>query len=214
MASHAKDVHRSPKGEGGPLRTSLRSGMQAKAARHSAKRDGGPSLSATELRLASHPSLMNAGEGGLIISLNELRPATPSPATFQNLPGSRSSRDPSSATFRLPTSCAFAFHTETTVGNVPALKHDVEGPRRFVYVLESLSAPGRPYVGLTSDLSARLTEHNAGRVASTARHRPWRAVASIQFASETTAVEFERYLKSGSGRAFAKRHFYHGGSVR
>jgi len=41
----------------------------------------------------------------------------------------------------------------------------------------------------------------------TARHKPWELVASVEFASKTSAVCFERYLKSGSGRAFAKRHF-------
>jgi hypothetical protein len=30
---------------------------------------------------------------------------------------------------------------------------------------------------------------------------------TVEFASEQTALRFERYLKSGSGRAFAKRHF-------
>jgi len=84
----------------------------------------------------------------------------------------------------------------------------VSGERVFVYLLDSLKVPGRPYVGVTSELSARLAEHNAGRVASTARYRPWKMMVSIQFASEASAVRFERYLKSGSGRAFAKRHLY------
>ena len=37
--------------------------------------------------------------------------------------------------------------------------------------------------------------------------KPWQFVVSIEFAEERTAVHFERYLKSGSGRAFARRHF-------
>jgi hypothetical protein len=41
----------------------------------------------------------------------------------------------------------------------------------------------------------------------TARDRPWRVVVSLEFDDGAAARRFERYLKSGSGRAFAKRHF-------
>jgi len=44
-------------------------------------------------------------------------------------------------------------------------------------------------------------------VGYTVNHRPWRVVVSIEFPNEQEAARFERYLKSGSGRAFAKRHF-------
>lgn len=79
--------------------------------------------------------------------------------------------------------------------------------KHIVYVLRSLSEPKRPYIGLTHDVGARLDAHNAGRCAHTARYRPWGVVAAIMLADEPTAIRFERYLKSGSGRAFAKRHF-------
>jgi predicted GIY-YIG superfamily endonuclease len=79
--------------------------------------------------------------------------------------------------------------------------------KHIVYVLRSLSEPTRPYIGLTHDVDARLAAHNAGRCAHTARYRPWELVAAIILADEPTALRFERYLKSGSGRAFAKRHF-------
>lgn len=78
-------------------------------------------------------------------------------------------------------------------------------PKRFVYLLRSTSR-GRPYIGLTSDFPARLAAHNAGQNPSTARHRPWVLVALVEFTNESTAARFERYLKSGSGRAFAKKH--------
>jgi len=79
--------------------------------------------------------------------------------------------------------------------------------RRIVYVLRS--SPGTPhfYVGLTSDVNCRLAHHNAGRCPHTARHRPWHLHVVIEFPDEARAIRFERYLKSGSGRAFAKRHF-------
>jgi putative endonuclease len=79
--------------------------------------------------------------------------------------------------------------------------------RRFVYVLRSDRNPARHYVGLTADLSTRLQWHNAGQNVHTARDRPWSIVVSLEFADEQASVRFERYLKSGSGRAFAKRHF-------
>ena len=65
----------------------------------------------------------------------------------------------------------------------------------------------RHYVGIASDPRARLAWHNAGPCGFTVANRPWSLVVSIEFQSERQALRFERYLKSGSGRAFAKRHF-------
>ena len=76
-----------------------------------------------------------------------------------------------------------------------------------VYVLRSLRDPTCHYVGLTSDVVRRLEWHNAGQNSHTARNRPWSVVVSIEFKDEGTARRFERYLKSGSGRVFATRHF-------
>ncbi|HEY2048130.1 MAG TPA: GIY-YIG nuclease family protein [Caulobacteraceae bacterium] len=76
---------------------------------------------------------------------------------------------------------------------------------RYVYILESLSAVERFYVGVTSDLRARLKKHNAGGVSHTSKFAPWRIKTYIAFSDDQQAVQFERYLKSGSGRAFAKK---------
>ena len=81
------------------------------------------------------------------------------------------------------------------------------GDKRFVYVLKNADSDPHFYVGLASDVPARLANHNAGRCPHTARHRPWRIDVVIEFPTEQRAIDFERYLKSGSGRAFAKRHF-------
>lgn len=78
--------------------------------------------------------------------------------------------------------------------------------RRFVYVLKTLANPLRYYTGLTSDLRSRLAEHNAGKCIATASGRPWQLDVVVKFADEERAVLFERYLKSGSGCAFASRH--------
>ena len=79
--------------------------------------------------------------------------------------------------------------------------------QRFVYVVRTLREPNRPYVGVTSDVTTRLGFHNAGLSPNTSKYKPWTLVVSIEFPDESRAVAFEKYLKSGSGRAFAKRHF-------
>jgi putative endonuclease len=83
----------------------------------------------------------------------------------------------------------------------------MEWPKCFVYVIVSTVDPRRHYVGLTSDVPRRLTVHNSGGSQHTAQHRPWRLIVSLEFATQSSAATFEKYLKTGSGRAFAKRHF-------
>jgi predicted GIY-YIG superfamily endonuclease len=80
-------------------------------------------------------------------------------------------------------------------------------PGRFVYIIRSTRDLTRYYAGLTSDVQRRLSIHNSGGSQYTANLRPWDLVAAIEFTNEASAVAFEKYLKSGSGRAFAKRHF-------
>jgi len=79
--------------------------------------------------------------------------------------------------------------------------------KTFVYVLRSLSARQRRYVGLTADVRHRLEAHNRGLTPSTARYRPWALTVVIEFTDVERAARFERYLKSPSGRAFSRRHF-------
>jgi predicted GIY-YIG superfamily endonuclease len=78
--------------------------------------------------------------------------------------------------------------------------------KRYVHVLQSKNAPRCFYTGITSDLRERLFAHNAGKCKYTAHKRPWRVIVTIRFADEEHALNFERYLKSGSGAAFARRH--------
>lgn len=79
--------------------------------------------------------------------------------------------------------------------------------RRFVYVLKNTDPVARYYTGVTTEVHARLEAHNRGACPHTARYRPWVLHVVIEFADEANALAFEKYLKSGSGRAFAKRHF-------
>jgi putative endonuclease len=77
----------------------------------------------------------------------------------------------------------------------------------YVYLLRSQSHKEQIYVGLTTNLRARFSQHNSGHSPHTRKVAPWHLVVYVAFVNEKAAVEFERYLKSGSGRAFAKRRF-------
>ena len=76
----------------------------------------------------------------------------------------------------------------------------------YVYLLVSIDHPAQHYVGLTRDLKKRLRDHNQRRSTHTAKFAPWKLAAYFAFAQDKPATEFEAYLKSGSGKAFLKRH--------
>lgn len=75
----------------------------------------------------------------------------------------------------------------------------------YVYILQSNSDAGRYYVGLTDDLKDRLRRHNGGEVSHTSKFAPWRVKTAVAFSDRERASHFERYLKTSSGRAFAKK---------
>jgi predicted GIY-YIG superfamily endonuclease len=77
----------------------------------------------------------------------------------------------------------------------------------YVYILASEAEVGRFYVGRTTDLRQRLEDHNSGKSVHTAKYVPCRLQTYFTFSDKNKAAAFERYLKSGSGRAFAKKHF-------
>ena len=78
----------------------------------------------------------------------------------------------------------------------------------YVSLIQSLSHPDQGYTGLTGDLKARLAKHNAGDVPHTSKFTPWILQTYVAFWTRERAARFEQYLKSGSGRAFASRHFW------
>ena len=75
----------------------------------------------------------------------------------------------------------------------------------YVYILKSMVDTDRFYTGFTENLENRLKDHNSGKNPHTVKHRPWRVKTAIAFSDRNKALEFERYLKSPSGRAFAKK---------
>lgn len=78
----------------------------------------------------------------------------------------------------------------------------------YVYLLQSLSFVEQRYVGITSNLKRRLKEHNARKSPHTSKYAPWKLVTYIGFSDGRKAEDFERYLKSGSGHAFAKKRLW------
>ena len=78
----------------------------------------------------------------------------------------------------------------------------------YVYLLESIGSHGERYVGETKDLRARLEEHNSGKSRHTSKFAPWRLVTYCAFSERAKAEAFERYLKSGSGHAFANKRLW------
>jgi putative endonuclease len=78
----------------------------------------------------------------------------------------------------------------------------------YVYLIQSVSAQGERYLGMTTDLKERLQEHNAGKSFLTSKFKPWKLTSYIAFSDRAKAEAFERYLKSGSGHAFARKRLW------
>jgi predicted GIY-YIG superfamily endonuclease len=78
---------------------------------------------------------------------------------------------------------------------------------KYVYILRSKIDPDAHYTGCTEDLKARLAKHNEGGVPHTAKLKPWFIETAVSFRDSAKARAFEKYLKLGSGREFARRHF-------
>jgi putative endonuclease len=75
----------------------------------------------------------------------------------------------------------------------------------YTYILQSLK-DGSFYTGSTHDPKERVLKHNNGEVIYTAKKKPWKIVWYCAFTTKKKAVDFEMYLKQGSGFAFARKH--------
>ncbi|PWU22718.1 hypothetical protein C5B42_05320 [Candidatus Cerribacteria bacterium 'Amazon FNV 2010 28 9'] len=74
----------------------------------------------------------------------------------------------------------------------------------YTYILSCCDQ--KTYIGSTRDLQERFHRHSSGSVPATHNRLPVRLLAYFAFQEEITARSFEHYLKSGSGRAFLKKH--------
>jgi putative endonuclease len=75
----------------------------------------------------------------------------------------------------------------------------------YVYIIRGIAFPKQEYTGATANLKQRIPDHNAGKSTHTAKFKPWELVWYCAFRDKYKALEFEKYLKSHSGRAFAKK---------
>ncbi len=73
----------------------------------------------------------------------------------------------------------------------------------YVYLLKCYD--GKHYTGCTSYIDKRLKRHQSGHVEYTKSRLPVELICYIAFNNKYKAYDFEKYLKSGSGRAFAKK---------
>jgi len=78
----------------------------------------------------------------------------------------------------------------------------------YVYLIESEEKPTKRYVGFTDYLKQRLSDHNTGKSKHTSGRGPWALVSYVGFRNRDKALTFEKYLKQGSGHAFANRHLW------
>ncbi|MCE3227988.1 MAG: hypothetical protein K0S32_2539 [Bacteroidetes bacterium] len=76
----------------------------------------------------------------------------------------------------------------------------------IVYILKCID--GTYYVGCTGNINDRIARHERGEVSYTSTRLPFQIVHQSVFYDKYKAFEFENYLKSGSGRAFAIKRLY------
>ena len=74
----------------------------------------------------------------------------------------------------------------------------------YVYCLKC--SDNKTYTGCTDDLKDRIDRHQKGNVPATKDRLPIKLISYFAFFNKYTAINFEKYLKSGSGRAFLKKH--------
>jgi predicted GIY-YIG superfamily endonuclease len=77
----------------------------------------------------------------------------------------------------------------------------------YVYIIKSIGNPKQWYIGCTKDIHKRIIKHNNGEVPHTLKFRPWKLSVVTWFGEDKKAWDFEKYLKSGSGFEFRRRHF-------
>ncbi|MDD3661732.1 MAG: GIY-YIG nuclease family protein [Candidatus Dojkabacteria bacterium] len=75
----------------------------------------------------------------------------------------------------------------------------------YVYIIESISCSGRLYRGFTRNLTRRMKQHNAGKSKHTNQFKPWKIRTYLVFDNRNSAEQFEKYLKTSSGKAFTNK---------
>lgn len=74
----------------------------------------------------------------------------------------------------------------------------------YVYILKC--SENRTYIGCSDNLKERIVRHQKGQVPATKDRLPIKLISYFAFSNKYTAFNFEKYLKSGSGRVFMRKH--------
>ena len=75
----------------------------------------------------------------------------------------------------------------------------------YVYIIKSINFPEKIYVGYSLNVEERLKKHNEGGSEYTKDYFPWKLVYFSAFIDKSLALDFEKYLKLHSGRAFTQK---------
>jgi predicted GIY-YIG superfamily endonuclease len=76
---------------------------------------------------------------------------------------------------------------------------------QFVYLLKC--ADNTTYTGCTQNIEERLKRHEKKQVLYTSTRLPVKLITYIAFSNKFQAFQFEKYLKSGSGKPFSNKRF-------
>jgi len=74
----------------------------------------------------------------------------------------------------------------------------------YIYILKLNN--GDFYCGRSDNLKRRLNEHVNGQERTTKKYLPCNLITYIAFDNKKKSIEFEKYLKTGSGFAFRNKH--------
>ncbi len=77
----------------------------------------------------------------------------------------------------------------------------------YIYIIQSIKYPDKIYIGQTGYLKKRFAEHNRGTTTHTKKYGPWKLIVYLGFNDTYVAIAFEKYLKSGTGRAMIAKRF-------
>ena len=75
----------------------------------------------------------------------------------------------------------------------------------YVYILQSLNSQKQIYIGFTQDIKQRIKDHNHGKSKHTDKFKPWKIIYISAFIDKKKALDFEKYLKTSSGKAFMRK---------
>ena len=79
----------------------------------------------------------------------------------------------------------------------------------YVYFIRSRKDPSKRYVGYTTNIQERLDRHNSDTGSIyTAQYSPWELESYVAFKSKPKAIDFEKYMKTGSGQTLANKRFW------